>query len=87
MRNEITQPAHPLLMRYTQPAGHFNEALPVGNGRLRAMVFVQPHRERLILNEDSCWAGRATGSDESATLLQTANVVNLDKRNGQHVSE
>jgi len=28
-----------LLLKYTQPAGHWAEALPVGNGRLGAMVF------------------------------------------------
>lgn len=35
----------------------FNEALPVGNGRIGAMVCGDPHREMLKLNEDSIWSG------------------------------
>ena len=42
---------------YTQPARNWNEALPVGNGRLGAMVFGGVREERLQLNEDSIWAG------------------------------
>ncbi|TWU31416.1 glycoside hydrolase family 95 protein [Novipirellula artificiosorum] len=42
---------------YRQPASDWNEALPVGNGRMGAMVFGDPDRERIQLNEDSMWAG------------------------------
>ncbi len=48
---------------YRQPAEQFHQALPVGNGRLGAMVFGRPlrredyHSEKLILNEDSLWNG------------------------------
>ncbi|MCZ2150601.1 MAG: glycoside hydrolase family 95 protein [Bryobacterales bacterium] len=42
---------------YRQPAKVWFEALPVGNGRLGAMVFGGPAAERLQLNEDSVWAG------------------------------
>ena len=42
---------------YAKPATNWNEALPVGNGRLGAMVFGDPARERLQLNEESLWAG------------------------------
>jgi alpha-L-fucosidase 2 len=44
-------------LRYTAPAAHWTEALPVGNGRLGAMVFGDPVHERLQLNEDSLWSG------------------------------
>ena len=52
-------PAAPLPPRlwYAQPARNWNEALPVGNGRLGAMVFGGPSKERLQLNEESLWAG------------------------------
>jgi alpha-L-fucosidase 2 len=46
-----------LKLWYHQPAGSWNEALPVGNGRLGAMVFGDVTEERLQLNEDSIWAG------------------------------
>ncbi|OLY94584.1 alpha-L-fucosidase [Cnuella takakiae] len=43
---------------YQHPAGSWNEALPVGNGRLGAMVFGGIASERLQLNEESIWSGR-----------------------------
>ena len=42
---------------YTAPAGAWTEALPIGNGRLGAMVFGGVRRERLQLNEDTLWTG------------------------------
>ena len=42
---------------YRAPAANWNEALPVGNGRLGAMVFGGVADERLQLNEDTVWAG------------------------------
>ena len=40
---------------YKEPATKWMEALPVGNGRLGAMIFGQPINERIQLNEDSRW--------------------------------
>ena len=42
---------HALL--FEKPAEDWNEAIPVGNGRLGAMMYGQPRHERLQLNEDS----------------------------------
>ncbi len=50
-------PATPLLLWYPQPAKEWVEALPLGNGRLGAMVFGGTAEERLQLNEDTVWAG------------------------------
>ncbi|HEV7330529.1 MAG TPA: glycoside hydrolase family 95 protein [Flavisolibacter sp.] len=47
-----------LKLWYHHPASNWNEALPVGNGRLGAMVFGGVFRERLQLNEESVWSGR-----------------------------
>ena len=41
---------------FDRPAEVWNEALPLGNGRLGAMVFGQTDEERIGLNEDSLWA-------------------------------
>ncbi len=46
-----------LTLHYTQPATKWVEALPVGNGRLGAMVFGGTAEERLQFNEDTCWTG------------------------------
>ncbi|CAG7652616.1 hypothetical protein PAESOLCIP111_06584 [Paenibacillus solanacearum] len=42
---------------FKQPARTWDEALPVGNGRLGGMVFGHPSRERVQLNEDTVWYG------------------------------
>lgn len=42
---------------YKSPAQNWNEALPVGNGRLGGMVFGHPTHEEIQLNEDSVWYG------------------------------
>jgi alpha-L-fucosidase 2 len=42
---------------YARPAQAWTEALPVGNGRLGAMVFGGTTHERLQLNEDTLWNG------------------------------
>ena len=49
--------AEPAVLHYKTPASHWNEALPIGNGRLGAMVFGTVDREHLSLNEDSIWSG------------------------------
>jgi alpha-L-fucosidase 2 len=46
-----------LALWYERPARQWVEALPVGNGRLGAMVYGRPLQERLQLNEDTLWAG------------------------------
>ena len=48
---------------YAQPAGRWEEALPVGNGRLGGMVFGGGLEERIQLNEDSVWSGSAQDAD------------------------
>ncbi|EKB50440.1 glycoside hydrolase family 95 protein [Cecembia lonarensis] len=45
------------LLWYEKPASIWEEALPLGNGRLGAMVFGQTSTERIQLNEDSLWPG------------------------------
>ncbi|MGO4708437.1 glycoside hydrolase N-terminal domain-containing protein [Chryseobacterium sp. 2TAF14] len=46
-----------LKLIYNKPAENWNEALPIGNGRLGAMVFGGPSQEHLQLNEETIWAG------------------------------
>ena len=44
-------------LRYDSPADLWTDALPLGNGRLGAMVFGGVAVERLQLNDDTCWSG------------------------------
>ena len=50
-------PAGETLLWYRRPAEQWTDALPVGNGRLGAMVFGGVESERLQLNEDTLWSG------------------------------
>lgn len=47
----------PLELWYQQPASNWNEALPIGNGRLGAMIYGGAGKEHLQLNEENVWAG------------------------------
>jgi alpha-L-fucosidase 2 len=46
-----------LRLWYTKPAAEWNEALPIGNGRLGGMIFGAVGTEHIQLNEDSVWYG------------------------------
>jgi alpha-L-fucosidase 2 len=46
-----------LKLWYNRPAKNWNEALPIGNGRLGAMIFGTPAEELLQLNEATLWSG------------------------------
>ncbi len=46
-----------MLLTYKQPAREWNEALPIGCGRLGAMVYGDPLHETVQLNEESFWSG------------------------------
>ncbi len=42
---------------YKSAAESFNEAIPVGNGRIGGMIYGKPYNEVIGLNEDSIWSG------------------------------
>jgi alpha-L-fucosidase 2 len=55
-RNDVT-------IRFDAPATHFTESLPLGNGRLGAMMFGDTKMERIALNEISLWSGGPQDAD------------------------
>lgn len=64
---------------YGSPAEDWNKALPVGNGRIGAMVFGQPLDELIQLNEDSVWSGGAIKRNNPSALGNLRKVRNLIK--------
>ena len=54
---QFIKPKSDLIIWNKQPATNWNEALPVGNGKLGAMVFGKPIHERIQLNEQAFWVG------------------------------
>ncbi|HEY2082593.1 MAG TPA: glycoside hydrolase family 95 protein, partial [Verrucomicrobiae bacterium] len=78
--NSPAQEEHPnaLTLWYRQPAGvDWNAALPVGNGRLGAMVYGDVKQERLQLNEDSVWEGYKRDGANSNALTALPEVRRL----------
>ena len=58
---------------YNQPASIWEEALPIGNGRMGAMIFGNPFHECIQINEESLWAGEPLNSNNPKA------AQNLDK--------
>ena len=54
---QSADPGAGLTMWYDHPAAKWESALPVGNGRLGAMVFGKTDVERIQFNEDTYWSG------------------------------
>jgi alpha-L-fucosidase 2 len=71
-----------LSLWYDRPAAPWVEALPLGNGRLGAMVFGRVLQERLQLNEDSLFAGGPydpSHPDMRAALPQVRALIDQEK--------
>ena len=65
-----------LKLWYAKPAFNWNEALPIGNGRLGAMVFGNPAQERLQLNEETIYSG---GPNSNITEESGAGIEQMRK--------
>lgn len=61
-------------IEFNKPAANWNEALPIGNGRLGAMVFSKVGTEYLMLNEDSVWFGGPRDRVNPSALEKLAEV-------------
>jgi alpha-L-fucosidase 2 len=65
------------LLWYRQPASQWDHAMPLGNGRLGAMVFGVVNRERIQLNEHSLWLGGPRERDNPGALPHLTEVRRL----------
>ena len=72
---------------YAQPASKWMQALPVGNGRLGAMVFGDPQKERIQLNEDSMWSGGPDWGDSKGTPEDLKKIRELIKNGKEHKAD
>src|ERR1043165_9084125 len=48
---------------FAAPATRFEQSLPLGNGRIGAMIFGGVDEERIVLNESSLWSGSPEDND------------------------
>lgn len=65
------------LLFYESEAADWNEALPVGNGRLGGMIFGRAKCEEIQLNEDSVWSGGRRERNNPSALKNLDNVRRL----------
>lgn len=76
-----------LLLWYEQPAERWTQALPLGNGRIGAMVHGGVEKERICLNEDTLWSGypRDTVDLEAGEYIKKA--AGLTKEGKAHLAQ
>lgn len=79
---QSTAPANkntvPLKLWYTQPSGNvWENALPVGNGRLGAMVYGNVEKETIQLNEHTIWSGSPNQNNSPEALAALPEIRQL----------
>lgn len=89
------QPAPELKLQYDREASLWVEALPIGNGRLGAMVYGGTRHEELQLNEETVWGGsphnnvnpyNEAGLDSIRQLLFAGENVKAQELCGRYIS-
>src|SRR5215469_4650527 len=70
-------------IRFDKPAANFTESIPLGNGRLGAMMFGGVTEERIVLNESSVWSGSPQDADrpEAYKVLPEIQKLLLEGKN------
>lgn len=66
-----------IMLSFDTAATYFTESLPVGNGRLGAMLYGDTRRERVALNEISLWSGGPQDADNDSAHLYLQPIQEL----------
>ena len=66
---------------YDRPAEEWVEALPLGNGRIGAMLFSNPDRDVIMLNEDTLWSGYPRDTNVADAAIHYPKALALIKEN------
>ncbi len=64
-------------LRFDKPAERFQQSLPLGNGRIGAMVFGGVNEERIVLNESSVWSGSREDADRPDAHKALPEIMSL----------
>jgi len=72
-----SSPSKEVKLWYAQPASNWDEALPVGNGRIGAMDFGGVYNDRIQLNEESLWAGKNFNTNNPQALEDLPKIRDL----------
>ena len=74
----LSQSKASLKLWYKQPSGNtWENALPIGNGRLGAMVYGNVEKETIQLNEHTVWSGGPNRNDNPLALDSLAIIRQL----------
>lgn len=81
----ISRTSPDLTIWFDKPATGFTQSLPLGNGRLGAMVFGGVADERIILNEGTLWSGSTQDSDkpDAASFLPEIRRLLIEGKNAE----
>ena len=84
----FSQNNHGLKLWYSTPSGTvWENALPIGNGRLGAMVYGNVEKETIQLNEHTLWSGGPNRNDNPAALAALPEIRRLIFDNKQKEAE
>lgn len=67
-------------MYYKQPAANWHEGLPLGNGRIGAVIFGGTKTEKIALNEDTLWAGYPDITQKGISKEGVKQIIELTKQ-------
>ena len=62
----LAQGQLPMKLWYDRPAQFFEESLPIGNGKLGALIYGAPDKDSLLLNDITLWTGKPVDRNEDA---------------------
>ncbi|MCD6331944.1 MAG: glycoside hydrolase family 95 protein, partial [Bacteroidales bacterium] len=85
--NGGSRKAQDLRLWYKQSAGDWTEALPLGNGRLGAMVFGTVEKEHIQFNEETLWTGEPHDYSHSGAAAYLDTIRQLLFKGKQHQAE
>jgi len=84
----FAQAQQPLKLWYNQPSGNtWDNALPLGNGRLGAMVYGNVQEEKIQLNETTFWTGSPSRNDNPDALAALPEIRKLVFEGKQKLAE
>lgn len=80
------------LLNFKNFAESFGEAIPLGNGRIGAMVYGKPGKEKISLNEDTIWSGYEGYVDVPENAIDAFKkagdcAINEDYKTAEHIME
>jgi alpha-L-fucosidase 2 len=73
-----------LVLKYVKPAKAWTEALPVGNGRLGAMIYGNPLEEHLQLNENTLYSGEPSAMYKEVDVRPTYDTIRKLLKDGKN---